>query len=237
MPGVDPVLRERLKLHLAVCDACRLRRATERNVAAGLRAGRLRIEGDPAGRERAGFVRATPGRLLGATGFLATAAAFLLLYLLSPSPPGLEGRSRSPLFRPAFERPVEQEVLRGGSVRLSWYPVEQATRYRVTVHEIGGPYEWSGETGHTELRTPAENPLPAGKSFRAVLETIPSDLARPGGASVSFRTGTRRAVFLYRVSVSPAPVRLLGAVGLLLVLLSIVKTVPFSGGLTGSGKV
>ena len=223
MPEIDSSLRERLEMHLTVCDACRLSQATEQKVAAGLREGSLRIEPVGAPPARPGSLRTRSGRLVAATGFMATTAALLLLYVLPPSPPDLGGTSRSPLSRPAFERPVEQEVLREGTVRFSWYPMEEATGYRLTVREVGGSFSWSGETKETSLHTPVDSSLPAGSRFRAILEPIPADLARPGDISVSFHTGTSGEVTAYRIGASPAPVRILGTLGLLLLALSIVQ--------------
>lgn len=237
MPGIDSGLKRRIEAHLTVCDACRLSRAIERKVAVGLRDGGLKVGRPALPRSRPGFARLRRGSFLGAAGVFAMAAAFILLFLLPPSVPDQAGTSRSALLRPGFDRPVEREVVREVGIRFSWRPIEGATRYRIAVREVEGPYEWSGETNGTSVRTPVENPLPAGKRFRALLQPVPADLARPGDTSVSFRTGTKGEVLLYRIGASPVPVRLLASIGLFLLLVSLAMGVRSAIGLTDGRKV
>ncbi len=203
-PATDAGLRRRLENHLMICDACRLRCAAERRVAAGLADGTLAL---PDARPRA-------ARALAWGGGLAVAAGLALILVLPPRARDGDRIVRAP-DDPQFHRPVEGEVVRGGRPTLSWASIEGATAYRVHVDEVGGDHAWHGETAGLEIDVPADAELPLSRDYRAFVEPVPADLAQPGGVSVSFRTGTTPEFLAHRAVASPAMAKTLAMIGML----------------------
>ena len=117
-----------------------------------------------------------------------------------------------------FSRPVEGEVVLGQHPRLTWTPIEGATSYRITINEVEGSYEWHSETSERSISLPEAAPLPLSRDFRAFLEPVPTDLARPGGISVSFRTGNFAAFASHRLTASSLLGKILAWSGLLLII-------------------
>ncbi len=206
-----------LREHLRICDACRLRRAILSEVAQGLASGRLGLAGDSAGRSAPSRRRARTERLLAGSGGLAAAACLALLLLVPPAPVGGDRIERGD-GAPTFRRPVEGEVLIDRTPRLSWRPVEGASRYRLEVTAVGGDYHWRTETEATAATVPADSPLPDDARLRAVLAPVPADLAAPGELSVAFRTGDVADLLHHRLAMAGPGVLGLGLASLLLLL-------------------
>jgi uncharacterized membrane protein YtjA (UPF0391 family) len=210
-----PELRTRLLEHVRICDACRLRLAFGRQVAAGLASGRLHLPRSAA---------SVPGRRavrLFAWAGVAAAAAGLAMLLLMPPLPVDAGRLERGDGRPQFLRPVEGEVLSDLTPTLSWRPVAGATAYRLVVRQVGGSYRFETATGAVSAAIPAATPLPRGADLRAVVEPVPADLAAPGEITVAFRTGSAGQALLHRVSASGTGPRVAGALALVLLLASL----------------
>ncbi len=213
-PALDAALHSRLDNHLMVCDACRIRRATEARIAAGLSDGTLVL---PRTRPLVADVRRPRMRVMAWSGGLAVAASLLLLMVMSPRARD-DGRIVRSADEPRFLRPVEGEVVSGGHPRLSWAPIEGASAYRLTISEVGGDYAWRGETADHNLTVPASAALPLARDYRAFLEPVPADLAQPGGVTVSFRAGDLREHTAYRLAASSPWIKVLGLAGVFLLL-------------------
>lgn len=223
LPEVDPVLRRDLEQHLKVCDACRMARAVEHKVAAGLKDGWLVLD-EQRRRTPLAWLAALFGvypRLLwvrgaAVTGSLLLLTSLLLVVLLPPPDPDLGLVRRTGADELRFTRPVEGEVVLGGHPRFTWEAIEGATAYRLAVREVGGGYEWTGETRSTQTVVPDDAPVPLARRMRAYLEPIPSDLVPPGGITVSFRCDRLGSFMGYRVSAADPLMQLLGILGLVL---------------------
>ncbi len=214
-PDLDPALRRKLTDHVAICDACRWDLGLEQAVLSGLQDRTLQVDPPRQGlfspfRHR----RRAAARSLRAAGGLALAASLALMLLLSPSAPDgdLVDRGGDDLLR--ILRPVESEVVFQTGPRIVWTPLPDAVRYKVTLRQAGGSFAWIDSTSATEIRVPRNASLPRRARIRAFVEPFPPDLAPPRGVSVSFRTGSPAAFFLYRLGAAPPPVRLLAVVGL-----------------------
>lgn len=199
-------LRARLEHHVSHCAACRLQLALEREVVQGLRTGGLHLSA-PAPRY-GGVVGWTA-----ACGTTALAAGLVVLFVLPPTAPHdhmvLRGGDG-----PAIVRPVPDEVVRGGRLTLRWTPLEQATRYDVTVSAVEGDHTWSTQVREPSATIPPESALPVGARYRARVEPVPAYLAPDGALRTSFRTGGTGEWFGYRVGHGAAAGRWLGGAGL-----------------------
>jgi hypothetical protein len=217
MPDVDPVLRAKLADHLTICDACRFTLATEERVIRGLQAGSLTLR-EPArprwSRFFAGILGPSRGRVLAFGGAVTLAASLVLMFLVPPSPTS-GGLRRTAAGVPHFTRPVEGEVILSASPRLIWSAVPGASSYRLEVSQIGGRYEWQGESTTQSLQIPADAALLRAGRYRAILFPVPADLAGPGGISVSFARGDLGRFVGYRLGAAPRWIQILGLLGLL----------------------
>jgi Putative zinc-finger len=221
-PELDAAEATLLKDHLAMCDACRIYRAMDRDFAAGLESGSLELpppadEGGPAGAGLSWRIGAGP---LGWGAGLALAAGLALVLLLPPQARDRDGILRSGVEAP-FERPVEGEVIGGSGVHLRWREIPGASKYLVRIDAVAGDYRWSGESRDPSITVPSENELPAGMDYRAYLIPVPGDLAPAEGLTVSFQSGSLSSILRYRVQAAPQPARWLGLVGVLLGCLTI----------------
>lgn len=214
-PGGPDQLRPRLREHVRICDACRLRLAFGREIASGLASGSLRL---PVGSRPLPPRRAA--RLLAWSGATAAAAGLALLLALPPLPVD-GGRVERAGGRSPFLRPVEGEVLADLTPALSWRPVAGASRYEVTLRQIGGGYRWRTSTEATSTEIPAALALPRAADLRATVEPVPADLAAPGELTVGFRTGTFADALLHRLWASGPWTRAAGALALLLLAASL----------------
>ncbi len=221
LPSLDASLRERLERHVQVCDACRMALAIERRVESGLRDGSLKLD-PPKARLPLSLLlpilrppaRPAWARWSAAAGGCAVAAAIALMILLPPQPSDTGRLARSETFPMGFTRPLEGEVTLDRTPELSWKPVEGATAYRIVLREIGGTYTWTAETNALAIRVPADAPLPSAARVRALLESVPADVAAPGGVSVAFETAGLTRYLGYRVGASAAGVRAVGGAGM-----------------------
>ena len=192
-PDLPADERARLEDHLAICDACRLRRALQLRVGAELASGRLTL---PAGARRPR--RRIAARAFAAFGGLAAAAGLALVLGLPP-----QARDHGLLVRgmpdSGMTRPVEGEVVAARPPAFRWEAIEGVSQYRVVVEEVGGTFRWQGETESTSLELPHTLRLVPGSDYRVRLETIPPDLAPPTGWSVSFSAGSWNTVLDQRL--------------------------------------
>lgn len=219
-PKTDPDLRQQLDNHLSVCAACRLEHAVQEKMVASLESGRLQV-GEPRDHQRAEGALARlslAAKPLAWTATLAMAACLVLIFVLPPRPGEGERIVRGDGDVPRFLRPVAGEVVLDRHPRLSWTPIPHATRYRLTLLQAGGDFEWSGETDGTDLLVPESAALPLAARMRAILEPIPAHLAPAAGISVSFNTGALDAFVAYRLRAAPPAVKLLGWLGIALVI-------------------
>ncbi len=217
LPGGDPALQSQLADHLTICDACRFTLATEERVIRGLQAGSLTLH-EPArprwSRFLVGILGPPRGRVLALGGACTLAASLVLMLLVPPSPAG-GGLHRGAAGAPRFTRPVEGEVIWSASPRLAWSAVPGASSYRLEVSEVGGDYDWRGQSRTESLQIPATAALPRAGYYRAILFPVPADLAGPGGISVSFARGDLGAFLGYRLGAAPRWIQILGLLGLL----------------------
>ncbi len=199
-----------------ICDACRLRSAMEHRVGNGLADGSLHLPDSRSGwfaRLFQGPGRTSLDRTLAWSGGLAVAASLLLMFLMPPQARDGDRISRS-ADQAQFKRPVEGEVLASDHPRLSWEAIPGATSYRITVNEVAGSYTWQGETTELSIEIPAAAAMPGSGDFRAFLEPVPTDLAQPGGITVSFRTGEFGTYLGYRFMSAGASLKIFGLIGL-----------------------
>jgi hypothetical protein len=226
-PLIKPALKQRLESHLTICDACRLERAVERAIGTGLQSGRLHLP-DPveregpssdhirqADRQRPAWPLAT---VWGGLGLAVT--SLVLIFVLAPTPlfPDLVTRAQDS--RPRFLRPLESEVIRSLTPAISWTPIEDATRYRLTLEDIRGSYLWMTVTDQSQAAPPTEHALPPDSQIRATLETIPVDLLALGEVTVSFRTGSWHEYVGYRLKAAPSGLQITTLIGLAISLLA-----------------
>ncbi len=199
-------LRTRLEHHLTYCAACRLQQAVERGIETGLRNGDLVL---PAPVPR--FARVANWTV--ACGTTALAAGLVLLFVLPPAAPhdGMVLRGDD---GPAIERPVPDEVVRGGRPTLRWTPLAGATRYEVRVTAADSDHTWTTSTREPVATVPPGEDLPLDMRFRARIEPVPAHLAPAGGIRTSFCTGSTRKWLSYRLRHGHTPGRWLGGVGL-----------------------
>ncbi len=196
-PGCSPELQRRLDNHIDICHGCRLALAIQDRLEVGLQSGKLGFDDCPAKENR-------PLVKLFVWSALVTAIAAVLLVFLLP-PRSLEDPLiiRGEQVTPGFVRPVAGEVIWKNLPEISWTVVEFATTYQIRIEEIGGSFEWSGETSEPHLVLPAEIKLPADTSFRVLLETVPAYLVPPEGIALSFRSGGLVTFLFYRVVAAP----------------------------------
>lgn len=201
-PATPPDLSRRLVAHVRHCADCRLHLALTRDLAAGLRDGTLAAEvaaGSPAW-----------ARWTGGLGGLALAACLALVFLLPPAPAG-EDRLLRGADAPAVTAPVPDAVILDRTPVVRWTPVERATRYRVSVREVGGDFAWSAETSGNEIAVPAAATLPRAARLRVDVEPVPAHLVRGGRLQSSFRTGGWNEFLGFRLQAAPAGL-LVGAI-------------------------
>lgn len=202
--------------HLRLCDACRLYGAMDRKFGEGLANGSLALPGDRDGEKFSPPVAwLSFGSRIPAFGAgLALAASLLLVFMLPPEARdgGLVSRAG---FEAPFVRPVEGEVIARMGTYLSWRKIQGASKYLVRIDEVGGDFQWSGESRGLSLALPTANDMPRGADFRAYLTPVPQDLAPTEGLSVSFRTDSYGAFLHYRLGAAAWPARWLGLGGLL----------------------
>lgn len=207
-PGIDERLRQRLRIHLESCAACRLQREVGDELAAGLREGRLDID-----------IVAGPGRrprAVYATGWLALAAGLALLLLLPPQFRSV-GLMRDESEWPAIVSPVPEEVV-GTMPTVRWTPIKAASSYRITVAAVDGAYSWSEQTAATRTEVRPAEPLPRGQRFRVTVEPVPAHLAPAGGLRSAFSTGRLDQIAAFRLRHAPPARWVLPAAGIMLLL-------------------
>ncbi|MBK8168027.1 MAG: hypothetical protein IPK64_18940 [bacterium] len=193
-------MKRELELHLAVCDACRLERAAFAVIADEIRRGMPRAR-----RER---TAGHPRRVARITSWGGTTMVACSLAVLLASPPRAAGGDR--LLRSAdpvrILRPVEGEII-AGTPCVRWVPIAGATGYRVRVESRGGDVTWSREILGRDSTLALEGAsLPPG-DYRAHVEPVPADLARPGGLAVAFRAGSPAEVACQRIARGPLAAR------------------------------
>jgi len=205
-PDTEPHLRSRLDAHLAHCAACRLSAGVEREVAAGLWAGRLRL---PITRNRP-----TSGSgILAAAGLTALVASLALVFLLTPQAPHADRVTRGD-DEAGIVRPVPDEQIATERPTIRWRTLPDATSYTVTVRGVESDYSWTGTTDGGALRLPADRPIPSGERYRVSVETVPPDLAPRGGWRTSFSRVSSLEFLGYRIGAAPPLARWGGLAGL-----------------------
>ncbi len=210
-PTTSPGLRSEIELHLRHCAACRLRSSLERDVADGLRDGRLSVSAPTA--IRPSWARWTTG-----AGAAALAACLALIFLLPP-----RGAVDDMLLRGADDvavtAPRPDEVVLDRTPAIRWTALERANSYRVTVRDVDGDYAWTGETTDTELSIPDSDPLPSSARLRIEVVPTPAVAAPDGGLRSSFRSGSMGEFLGFRAERSHPGVKLgalLGGLALLI---------------------
>ncbi len=208
-------LRTNLEHHVTACDSCRLTLAVESAVQTGAREQTVII---PSVTNQPVSRRWNDRSPLSLAGGLALAASLTLALLLPP------GQLKSTLVRGevpmGFVRPVEGEVLLQETPELSWTPIPAATAYNILITGVDDEYQWSGRSEGAKVTVPEEFALPKGKRVRAVVQPVPSDLAPLGAVSVTFRRENPGRFLSYRLAAAPLPVKLLGWVGGLVLLMA-----------------
>ena len=210
-PACESDLRRRLENHLDICHACRIALGIQERVADGLHTGEFDLGEKPR--------RTNP--IFGGGGLAVAAAAMLLIFLLPPRSLEDMRTVRGDGSLPRFERPVAGEVVWKSLPRISWTAIEFARVYRVRIQEVGGSFEWVGESAETHIALPADTALPSTARLRVLLETVPSYLVPPEGISTSIRTDGLGAFLSYRAMAAPAWLQWIGGLGLLLSLLAL----------------
>lgn len=209
-PDTDDELRSRLGRHLRHCAACRQRNALSRVVAEGLRDGRLTLRPVAAGASWAIWSQG-----LGAG---ALAACLALMLALPPRLPATALTMRGG-DGPVVTAPLPGSVILDRTPVLRWTAVAPATRYHVTIREVGGDYQWQGETTAPEIAVPAGARLPRPARLRASVEPVPAYVVPDGALQFSFRTGTLGEFALFRLTAASRPVLIgvfLGTLGLMI---------------------
>ena len=211
LPELPDEERRGLDAHVLACHACRLQREIGEQVRWMVRDGSLQASTP---------VRRSPW--LERIAAVAVAAALTGVLMLPPRPLGdvavVRGSDAA-----RFERPVEGEVVRPESVRLSWTPVAGAARYVVRIDALDDSQSWQGVVEEPTLKPPAGAGLAPGTAYRALLSTQPADLLPPGRTSVTFRTGTALQVALHRLRYARLELQALGFGGLALLGLALVR--------------
>lgn len=207
LPALDADDRNLLEAHRDVCAHCRLTLDLHHRLEAGMRDGSL---ADVAPRA------AHAGRRRGWTGWAAiaaTAASLVCMAMLPPRPigPALAGRGPDDT---RFLSPVEGQVVGGGELDVAWTEVEGASSYGVRISDASGGSGWSDTSTEAALVVPADLELERGATYRILLQTVPADLLPPGGASVTFRTGSILDVMVHRARRAQPIAYLLALTGL-----------------------
>jgi hypothetical protein len=219
LSDTDPDIRRKLENHIQICDACRFEYDVKQNVEDGFRTGRYTIPTHGGWLGSLCRFLSPPGQesWAGATQTMSTiafAVCVLLIFILPPSTPSFGSGQRGPAEAPRFERPVEGEVVLDANPTLSWRPIEEASGYKITLDNVGGGYEWDGQTRDNTITVPSESPVPIDDRMRAILEPIPSDLAPAGGYSLSFRRGSLLDFLGYRIAAAPLLLKIFGSLAL-----------------------
>lgn len=201
-PTTAADLQTRLQRHLRHCSVCRQRVALSRTVAEGLQDGRLVIRPMQADRR----VWSEWSLNLG-VGVLA--ACLALVFVLPPRLPGLDLVMRGGN-GPFIAAPLPGSVVLDRTPVIRWTRIERASSYRVSLREVGGDFQWSGETTSPEVSLPASARLPVSARFRVGVEPVPAHLVADGALQTSFRTGTWREFAAFRLGAAP-PAILIGA--------------------------
>ncbi len=210
-PQCGQEMRTDLEIHLEFCAACRVTRSLAARTANGLADGRLHIH--------VGGRGGTATAWLGGGSLLALVASLALILLLPPVPVHKDMTLRGEE-EPAILRPVADEVVVDATPIVRWSPVEGAARYRISVESIDAKYRWETTTEDTEIRISDQQPIPENNRFRITVDAIPEIFSPPEGMNSSFRRSGRGPWFKYRIGSSSNAVRLLGAAGLLGMLIS-----------------
>jgi len=207
-PATEPALAERLRLHCQYCAACRIVRALDAEIAAGVQEGELTIA-RPICRSRQGFL------WLGGLGATAMAAGLATIMVLPPTAPSSTQITRSGESAPAIERPVSNEVIAGVRPKLKWTPLPGARAYDVSIRSVEGEYAWQERTEDASLQVAREAALPQNQRFRVGVTPIPAHLAPEGGLRSTFRTGTSLETLIYRLTHGSVTAMAAGVVGTL----------------------
>lgn len=205
-PDCPAELRPRLEAHLRHCAHCRLELAIERRVGAELETGGLRISPGRGGSRKAAW--------FSGAGVAALAAGLALLLLAPPRAAHQDMIVRGD-DQPAIERPVPDEVVRGGRPQLRWTELAGANRYQVRITMVDGGYTWTSTTTEPQAAVPEGMELPVGARFRAEVEPIPAHAAPDGALRTSFRTGDAGEWFSYRLRRGAPAGRWLAGAGVL----------------------
>jgi hypothetical protein len=206
-------LKERLATHLTFCAHCRLQASFNEKMGEGLESGELRLRKAPAG------ILAFPGVVrTWSTGLGAVAlAAGLALLMMLPPRTALDGKSvRNADQAAAITSPVADEVVLGGRPQLSWTPLEGATRYEVSVQQVGSDESWITTTTEAEVQIPEGMELDVGQRYRVMVETVPRHVGPSSGMNSSFSTGNPGQWLGYRLGHGQRSGQVLGVLGALL---------------------
>ena len=217
-PTTSPELLEQLELHVQHCAACRLQMSLQREVASGLRDGQLTVHDSS-------IARPSWAQWSSGAGGLALAACLALIFILPPVQPNdamiLRGDDD-----PVVESPLPDVVIHDRTPQISWTKLDRATKYKVSVRDIDGDYQWSGETTSNSISVADISALPPSSRLRVRVETVPAHAAPDGGLQSSFRTGSLREFVGFRLGSAPRRLRygaLLGSLGLLVGLASFLR--------------
>jgi hypothetical protein len=217
-PTTSSELLDDLELHVQHCAACRLQMSLQREVASGLRDGRLTMLAPS-------IARPSWAPWSSGVGAMALAACLALIFILPPvqSNEALVMRGDD---SPVVVSPLPDVVIHDRTPQITWTKLDRATQYRVSVRDVDGDYQWSGETTSNSISISENAALPSSSRLRIRVETIPAHAAPDGGLQSSFRTGDWREFVDFRLGSAPRSLRfgaLLGSLGLLVGLTSLLR--------------
>jgi hypothetical protein len=211
--------RDLLTAHLEVCAHCQLTLDLNRRLAEGIRQGTLLADAEV--RRVPGWWR-HPARWMSAA---ALAASLVFLAILPPQPVGpsmtLRGEDG-----PGFIRPVEGEVVGFENLAINWSAVPGAESYSIRLDDTtaDGPHGggWTHSTTEPTVVIPPGVLREEDSNYRVLLSTVPADLIPPGGISVTFRTGSLKAVAGHRARHGQPIAYLVSLAGLMLGAVSLI---------------
>ncbi len=180
-PGQDEAHLKDLRLHLEICDHCRLVQHVGTIIAE-----ELVSPGTP---DRGRILPGAWRTALGAVSGMAVAASLALMFLLPPPDPARDHVLRADDSAPRFLEPVAGQVVLSDTPDLRWTPVPGASGYRITLQEkqggglvLGRHHRGSRSAGSADRRRSRErHPARHGR-------THPGRSGGSGGNQCFFRT-------------------------------------------------